>query len=251
MSTSLVAVFIPILLMGGIVGRLFREFAVTLSAAIGVSLLISLSTTPMMCAQILRPPKEEKHNWLYRSFQWVFDLLLKIYRAMLTWVMRHQPLTLGVTILTAALTIFLYTKIPTGFFPQQDTGRVMGSVQADQDISFAAMKQKMEQFVSIVMKDSNVQTIVGFAGGNTAKNQGRMFIVLKPLDQRKISADKVIARLRPKLSHIVGATAFLQSVQDLQIGGRMGNAQYQYTLSGEDLGELYTWAPRLMEKHPP
>ncbi|HTJ87991.1 MAG TPA: multidrug efflux RND transporter permease subunit [Terriglobales bacterium] len=249
MSTSLVAVFIPILLMGGIVGRLFREFAVTLSAAIGVSLLISLSTTPMMCAQILRPPKEEKHNWLYRSFQWVFDLLLKIYRAMLTWVMRHQPLTLGVTILTAALTIFLYTKIPTGFFPQQDTGRVMGSVQADQDISFAAMKQKMEQFVSIVMKDSNVQTIVGFAGGNTAKNQGRMFITLKPKGkERKITADQFIGEMRRKLAVVPGATLFMQSAQDLTIGGRMGNAQYQYTLQGENLKELSEWAPKLLGK---
>ncbi len=249
MSTSLVAVFIPILMMGGIVGRLFREFAVTLSAAIGVSLVISLSTTPMMCAQILRPPKEEKHNWLYRSFQWVFDLLLKIYRVMLTWVMRHQPLTLGVTILTAGLTIFLYTKVPTGFFPQQDTGRVMGSVQADQDISFAAMKQKMEQFVSIVMKDPNVQTIVGFAGGNTAKNQGRMFITLKLKGkERKITADQFIGEMRRKLAAVPGATLFMQSAQDLTIGGRMGNAQYQYTLQGENLKELSEWAPKLLDK---
>jgi multidrug efflux pump len=176
-------------------------------------------------------------------------LLLKIYRAMLTWVMRHQPLTLGVTILTAALTIFLYTKIPTGFFPQQDTGRVMGSVQADQDISFAAMKQKMEQFVSIVMKDSNVQTIVGFAGGNTAKNQGRMFITLKPKGkERKITADQFIGEMRRKLAVVPGATLFMQSAQDLTIGGRMGNAQYQYTLQGENLKELSEWAPKLLGK---
>ena len=249
MSTSLVAVFIPILMMGGIVGRLFREFAVTLSAAITVSLLISLSTTPMMCAQILRAPKEEKHNWLYRSFEWVFNQLLSLYRVMLTWVMRHQPLTLLATVLIAVVTVVLYTQVPTGFFPQQDTGRVMGSVQADQDISFAAMKEKMEQFVGIVMKDENVQTIVGFAGGNTSKNQGRMFIMLKPRGkERKITADRVIGEMRRKLAAVPGATLFMQSAQDLTIGGRMGNAQYQYTLQGEDLKELSAWAPKLLQK---
>jgi multidrug efflux pump len=249
MSTSLVAVFIPILMMGGIVGRLFREFAVTLSAAVTVSLLISLSTTPMMCAQILRPPKEEKHNWLYRSFEWVFNQLLSIYRVMLTWVMRHQPLTLAVTIGIAFATVILYTQVPTGFFPQQDTGRVMGSVLADQDISFAAMKEKMQQFVAIVTKDKNVQTIVGFAGGNTAKNQGRMFIMLKPKGkQRTITADQVIGEMRRKLAAVPGATLFMQSAQDLTIGGRMGNAQYQYTLQGEDLKELSAWAPKLLQK---
>ena len=249
MSTSLVAVFIPILMMGGIVGRLFREFAVVLSAAIGVSLLVSLSTTPMMCAQILKAPKEEHHNWLYRSFEWVFDSLLKIYRAVLIRVLRHQPLTLGITILTAALTIVLYTKVPTGFFPQQDTGRVVGSVQADQDISFAAMKQKMEQFVGIVMKDTNVQTIVGFAGGNTAKNQGRMFITLKNKGkERTITADQFIGEMRRKLAAVPGATLFMQSAQDLTIGGRQSQAQYQYTLQGEDLKELSDWAPRLVQK---
>jgi multidrug efflux pump len=249
MSTSLVAVFIPILMMGGIVGRLFREFAVTLSAAVGVSLLISLSTTPMMCAQILKPPQEEKHNWLYRSFQWLFDELLKIYRVMLTWVLRWQLLMLGVTLATAALTIILYAKVPKGFFPQQDTGRVMGSVQADQDISFSAMKEKMQQFVGLVIKDPNVQTIVGFAGGNTAKNQGRMFITLKPKGKdRKITADQVIGEMRRKLTVVPGATLFMQSAQDLTIGGRQGNAQYQYTLQGEDLKELSEWAPKLLQK---
>ena len=167
MSTSLVAVFIPILMMRGLVGRLFREFAVTLSIAIGVSLLVSLTTTPMMCAQILKPLGEEKHGWFYRGSQSVFDRILKIYRGSLGWVLRHQLLTLIVTIGTMALTVYLYVKVPKGFFPQQDTGRVMGSVQADQDISFPAMRKKMEQFVSIVMQDPNVQTIVGFAGGNT------------------------------------------------------------------------------------
>ena len=249
MSTSLVAVFIPILMMGGLVGRLFREFAVTLSAAIGVSLLVSLTTTPMMCAQILKSVEEEKHGRLYRLSQGIFDGMLKLYRVMLGWVLRHQPLTLAVTIATACLTVYLYIQVPKGFFPQQDTGRLTGSVQADQDISFAAMRQKMQQFVGIVMKDPNVQTIVGFAGGNTAKNQGRMFITLKPRGQeRKITADQVIGEMRRKLTAVPGATLFLQPAQELTIGGRQSQAQYQYTLQGEDLKELTTWAPRLLQK---
>jgi multidrug efflux pump len=249
MSTSLIAVFIPILMMGGLVGRIFREFAVTLSAAIAVSLLVSLSTTPMMCAQILKPLHEEKHGRLYGFWQNIFDGMLKVYRGALLWVLRHQPLTLGITIATACLTVYLYAKVPKGFFPQQDTGRVVGSVQADQDISFAAMKQKMQQFVKIVMHDNNVQTIVGFAGGNTAKNQGRMFITLKPKGkERKITADQVIGEMRHKLAAVPGATLFMQSAQDLTIGGRQSQAQYQYTLQGEDLKELSTWTPRLLQK---
>ncbi|MCU1270012.1 MAG: multidrug transporter [Acidobacteriaceae bacterium] len=249
MSTSLVAVFIPILMMGGLVGRLFREFAVTLSIAIGVSLLVSLTTTPMMCAQILKTIGEEKHGRFYRSSQAFFDWTLKTYRVSLKWVLRHQPLTLAVTIATMCLTVYLYIQVPKGFFPQQDTGRVMGSVQADQDISFPAMRQKMDQFVSIVMRDPNVQTIVGFAGGNTARNQGRMFITLKPKGkQRKLTSDQVIAEMRRKLTAVPGATLFMQSAQDLTIGGRQSQAQYQYTLQGEDLKELNSWAPRLMQK---
>jgi multidrug efflux pump len=249
MSTSLVAVFIPILMMGGIVGRLFREFAVTLSAAIGVSLLISLSTTPMLCAQILKRPEEEKHGRAYRLSQGIFDGLLGIYRKCLGWVLHHQPLTLAITIATACFTVYLYAKVPKGFFPQQDTARVSGSVQADQDISFAAMKQKMEQFVQIVMQDKNVQTIVGFAGGNTAKNQGRMFITLKPKGkERSITSDQFISEMRKKLVKVPGATLYMQSSQDLTIGGRQSQAQYQYTLQGEDLNEINAWAPRLLNK---
>ena len=249
MSTSLVAVFIPILLMGGLVGRLFREFAVTLSAAIAVSLLVSLTTTPMMCAQILHPAGEEKHGRAFRFSQAIFDWMLKVYRKSLTWVLRHQPLTLGVTIGTAALTVYLYTIVPSGFFPQQDTGRLMGSVQADQDVSFAAMREKMQQFVAIVVKDPNVKTVVGFAGGNTSKNQGRMFITLKPQgSERKITADQVIAEMRRKLAAVPGAMLFMQSAQDLTTGARQSQAQYQYTLQGENLNELNTWAPRLLQK---
>jgi multidrug efflux pump len=248
MSTSLVAVFIPILMMGGIVGRLFREFAVTLSVAIGVSLLVSLTTTPTMCAKFLRPMDQESHGRIYRFSEGVFDRILDIYRHSLGWVLRHQPLTLLVTIVTAGLSIYLYVIVPKGFFPQQDTGRVMGSVQASQDISFDAMKQKMSQFVRIVIEDPAVQTIVGFAGGNTSSNAGRMFITLKPLSQRKITADQVIARLRRKLAVVPGATLYMQSAQDLTIGGRQSQAQFQYTLQGENLQDLNHWAPRLLEK---
>jgi multidrug efflux pump len=248
MSTSLVAVFIPILMMGGIVGRLFREFAVTLSIAIGVSLVVSLTTTPAMCAKFLKPFGEERHGRLYRFSQRVFDGIVAIYERALKWVLRHQPVTLLITIATACLSVYLYVIVPKGFFPQQDTGRVVGSVQAAQDISFDAMRQKMTQFVQIVMKDPAVQTIVGFAGGNTSANQGRMFITLKPLNERKISADQVIGRMRRKLAVVPGATLFMQSAQDLSIGGRQSQAQYQYTLQGEDLQELNTWAPRLLQK---
>src|SRR6266700_5947890 len=248
MSTSLVAVFIPILMMGGIVGRLFREFAVTLSAAIAVSLLVSLTTTPTMCAKFLRPLGEEKHGRIYRASERAFDHMLGMYRGSLRWVLRHQPLTLLITILTAALSVYLYIDVPKGFFQLQDTGRIMGSVQAAQDISFEAMKEKMSQFVNIVMQDKAVQTIVGFAGGNTQYNTGRMFNTLKPLNERKESADRIIARLRKKLAIVPGATLYMQSAQDLTIGGRQSQAQFQYTLQGEDLNELSAWAPRLLQK---
>ncbi len=261
MSVSLVAVFIPLLMMGGIVGRLFREFAVTLSIAIGVSLLVSLTTTPTMCAKFLRPPPPNKrHNVVYRASEWCFDGLLATYRHALKWVLQHQPVTLAVTILVACLSVYLYVKVPKGFFPQQDTGRLNGSVQAAQDISFQAMRGKMEQFVQIVLKDPAVDTVVGFAGGGSATNQGRFFVMLKPLDRRGqcktphfwnpcyFSADDVINRLRGKLAVVPGATLFLQTQQDLTIGGRFGAAQYQYTIQGEDLNELNNWGPLLLRK---
>src|SRR5271166_6162616 len=261
MSVSLVAVFIPLLLMGGIVGRLFREFAVTLSIAIGVSLVVSLTTTPTMCAKFLRrSPPDERHNFFYRASEWFFDKLLATYRHSLKWVLAHQPLTLVVTILVACLSVYLYIQVPKGFFPQQDTGRIMGSVQAAQDISFQAMSGKMEQFVKIMLKDPAVDTAVGFAGGGSATNQGRFFVMLKPLEQRGqcktphfwnpcyVSADDVINRLRGKLAAVPGATLFLQAAQDLTIGGRFGAAQYQYTLQGENLDDLNNFSPRLLEK---
>jgi multidrug efflux pump len=261
MSTSLVAVFIPLLLMGGIVGRLFREFAVTLSIAIGVSLLVSLTTTPTMCAKFLRPPSGEKHNWFYLASEWFFDRLLGAYTRSLKLVLAHQFPTLIVTILVACLSVYLYTIVPTGFFPQQDTGRIVGSVMAAQDISFQSMADKMKLYVTIVLKDPAVDTVVGFAGGGSPLNQGRFFMMLKPLEQRgscknlhfwqrcpNVTADDVINRLRGKLSVVPGATLILQSAQDLTIGGRFGNAQYQYTLQSSNLDDLNNWAPRLLAK---
>jgi multidrug efflux pump len=262
MSVSLVAVFIPLLLMGGIVGRLFREFAVTLSIAIGVSLLVSLTTTPTMCAKFLRPPKkDEKHNFFYRWSEWVFDRLLKTYDHALRFVLRHQLATLTVTILVACLSVYLYIQVPKGFFPQQDTGRIQGQVMAAQDISFQSMAEKMRLYVAIVMKDPAVDTAVGFAGGGSPLNQGRFFMMLKPLEQRgtcknlhfwqrcpNVTADDVINRLRGKLAVVPGATLILQSAQDLTIGGRGGNAQYQYTLQSANLDDLNNFAPRLLAK---
>ena len=246
MSTSLVAVFIPILLMGGIVGRLFREFAVTLSIAIGVSLALSLSTTPTMCAKLLKPLREEDHGRFYRASQKAFDRILDTYRVSLGWVLRHQPLMLFVTIMTAALTVYLYIQVPKGFFPQQDTGRVQGSVQASQDISFDAMSRKMRRFVEIGMQDPNIDNMIGFCGGTTAMNQGRMFITLKT--KRKLTADQVINELSRKFASVPGATLYMQVQQDLNIGGRVSQAQYQYTLQGESLDQLNDWAPQLLQK---
>ena len=230
-SVSLIAVFIPILLMGGIVGRLFREFAVTLSVAIAVSLLVSLTTTPMMCARLLKAHAEESHGRLYRVSERAFDWILGKYERSLGWVLRHQPLTLAVTLATMVATIFLYTKVPKGFFPQQDSGRLTGTIQADQDTSFQAMEKKLGEFVNIVARDPDVQSANGFLGGGTTNN-GRMFVALKDRGARKSTADQVIARLRGKSASVPGATLLLQPVQDLRVGGRSSAAQYQYTLQG-------------------
>jgi multidrug efflux pump len=246
MSTSLVAVFIPILMMGGIVGRLFREFAIVLSIAIGVSLIVSLSTTPTMCAQLLKTLGEESHGRAYKWSQAVFDGMLSIYRTALGWVLRHQFAVLMITIGTAILSLYMFAAVPKGFFPQQDTGRIMGSVQAAQDISFDAMKRKMKRYVEIGMADPNVDTMIGFCGGTTAMNQGRMYLTLKT--KRKLTVDQVIEELTAKFGEVPGATLYMQAQQDLQIGGRVSQAQYQYTLQGEDLNELNQWAPQLLQK---
>jgi multidrug efflux pump len=245
MSISLIAVFIPILLMGGIVGRLFREFAVVLSLAIAVSLVVSLTTTPMMCAKMLRSERDIKHGRLYRFSESIFDRSLKGYGGALRWVLRHSAVVGLILLVTIGVAVFLYIKVPKGFFPQQDTGRLTGSIQASQDISFNALRQKQVQFSAIVMQDPDVDTVVAFTGGG-ARNTGRMFAQLKEIGVRKDHVDQVIARLRKKLSGIAGATLFLQAVQDVRVGGRASNAQYQYTLQGADLNELNTWSPRLL-----
>jgi multidrug efflux pump len=246
-SLSLVAVFIPILLMGGIVGRLFREFAVTLSVAIGVSLLVSLTATPMMCATLLRSHRESGRGRLYQASERGFAWILKGYERSLGWVLRHQRLTIVVALATMAATIFLYVKIPKGFFPQQDSGRLTGTIQADQDTSFQAMQTKLTAFVDTVMRDPDVESANGFLGGGTL-NAGRMFVSLKARDQRKATADQIITRLRGKLAHVPGATLVLQPVQDVRTGGRPSAAQYQYTLQGDNSTELLEWAPKLLAR---
>ncbi|MBZ9740175.1 MULTISPECIES: efflux RND transporter permease subunit [unclassified Mesorhizobium] len=244
MSLSLIAVFIPILLMGGIVGRLFREFAVTLSAAILVSLAISLTTTPMMCSILLRPEGEREHGRLYRFSERIFEVMLGFYRRSLSWALDNPLLVMAVLAATLCLNGYLYATIPKGFFPQQDTGRLTGSIQADQATSFQSMSRKLTQFAGIVSKDPAVDTAVGVTGGGQT-NSGYMFVSLKPLAERNISADQVIARLRPELAVVPGATLFLQAVQDIRVGGRQSNAQYQYTLQGDSFDELAEWAPKL------
>ncbi|HUY14601.1 MAG TPA: multidrug efflux RND transporter permease subunit [Terriglobia bacterium] len=249
MSTSLIAVFLPILLMQGIVGRLFREFAVSLSIAVLLSLLISLTVTPALCARFLRPENERTHGFLYRIFERGFAGMHGAYGISLKWVLDNQALVLTITALTLALNIYLFVVIPKGFFPQQDMGRIMGMVQASQDISFNALRQKQDQFARIVMNDPGVDAVESFVGGGfggSSVNTGRMFIALKPLSVRKVTADQIIARLRPKTSHIAGARLFLQAIQDINVGGHGTSAQYQYTLEDQDLKELNHWAPRLM-----
>ncbi|MFI5378556.1 MAG: multidrug efflux RND transporter permease subunit [Tepidisphaerales bacterium] len=248
MSVSLVAVFIPILLMGGIIGRLFREFAVTLSVAIAISMVISLTTTPMMCAFLLKHRRPEEHGPLYRASERVFDWILWIYEKTLAACLRHPLVMLIATVLTLASTVALYVIVPKGFFPQQDTGRMMGMITADQDTSFQTMKRLMEEFAGIIGKDPGVQNVIAFTGGGGAANSGRMFINLKPLSERKLSADQIMNRVRPQLGRVPGAMCILQSVQDIRVGGRLGPAQYQYTLQGETLDELSEWSPKMLAK---
>ncbi|MBV8919528.1 efflux RND transporter permease subunit, partial [Bradyrhizobium sp.] len=243
MSISLIAVFIPILLMGGIVGRLFREFAMVISISIVISLAISLSTTPMMCAVLLRHDTGG-HGRLYRASEYVFDAMLGFYRRTLTSALEHPRTMMLILAAVLGLNFYLYGAIPKGFFPQQDTGRIVGSIQADQSISFQLMQQKLTQFVSIIKKDPAVETVVGFTGGGQT-NSGFMFVSLTPMSERKASADAVIARLRRQMAVVPGATLFLQAVQDIRVGGRASNAQYQYTLQGASLDELNEWSPKI------
>jgi multidrug efflux pump len=245
-SISLVAVFIPILMMSGIVGRLFREFAVTLSVAIMISLVISLTTTPMMCSRLLKHMEESAHNKLFRASERAFNRVLAIYERSLSWVLQHSGLTLTVLLLTIGLNIYLFSIVPKGFFPQQDNGTVFGGIQAEQDISFQAMQAITKRFVDIVGKDPAALNVMAFSGGAGAVNTGFIYMALKPLDERKISSSDVINRLRPKLISVPGATAFLQAGQDLRIGGRQSNAQYQYTIQSDNLDDLVTWGPTLL-----
>ena len=247
MSTSLVAVFIPLLLMGGIVGRLFREFSVTLSVAIAVSMLISLTTTPMMCAHLLR--EQHGHGWLYRMSERGFNFVVDLYGRMLAGVLRHSFATLLVLLVTIALNVYLFIRVPKGFFPQQDNGRLQGSVQADQDTSFTAMDTILQRYVHIVASDPGVDTVNGFTGGGRggATNSARMFISLKPLDERKVSADEIVNRLRPQLARVPGATCFLQASQDLRVGGRQSNAQYQFTMRSDSVDPLNEYGPKMLE----
>ena len=252
MSLSLVAVFLPILLMGGMIGRLFREFAVALSVAILISLVISLTTTPMMCARVLRSDATRRRGRAYRISEGVFQWTLARYERTLSWALRHPRLMLTLTLSTIAISIYLFIIIPKGLFPQQDAGRLSGNIQAAQDISFQAMRQKLTEVVDIIKSDPAVDSVIGFSGGggssSSTTNSARMFVSLKPLDERKISADQVITRLRGKLSKVPGAPTYLQAVQDLRIGGRASSAQYQYTLQGDDLAELNAWAPKVEGK---
>ena len=247
MSLSLIAVFIPLLLMGGVIGRLFREFAVTLSVAIAVSLCVSLTTTPMMCAHFLKPENEIKHGKLYLASERVFQRAVHTYAAGLRWVLRHQPFMLAVTGATICLSLYLYVVIPKGFFPQQDTGLIAGNMLGAQDTSFPAMQQKLKQYTDIVMGDPAVKSMIGETGGG-AENTGGMEIELKPLNQRDVSVYQVISRLRPKLATVPGATLFLRAYQDITVGGRISSSQYQFTLSSENLADLLEWAPRVAEQ---
>ncbi len=244
MSISLIAVFIPILLMGGIVGRLFREFAMVISISIMISLAISLATTPMMCAVLLRGDSGEGHGRLYRASERFFDALLNAYRRTLTVALQHPASMMLILAIVLGLNFYLYRVIPKGFFPQQDTGRMVGVIQADQSISFQLMQKKLAQFVGIIKDDPAVETVVGFTGGGQT-NSGFMFVALKPFGERTLSVDQVIGRLRREMAVVPGATLFLQAVQDIRVGGRASNAQYQFTLQGPTFEDLNEWTPKI------
>jgi multidrug efflux pump subunit AcrB len=252
MSTSLVAVFIPLLFMGGLIGRLLHEFAVTLSLAILVSGVISLTLTPMMCSRFLKPESaHKKEGPFYRACEKSFNWLLAGYEHGLKWVLRHQGFMLLVALATFIGTIALYVTVPKGFFPQQDTGVMFGNTDAAQDVSFGTMAKMQDQVARIVLADPAVDTIgsfVGGGGGASTVNNGRMFITLKPLGVRKVRADEIIGRLRRKLAEVPGITLYLQPVQDIRVGGRLSRAQYQYSLQSTDLDALNYWTPRLVDQ---
>jgi hydrophobe/amphiphile efflux-1 (HAE1) family protein len=251
-STSLVAVFIPLLFMGGLIGRLFHEFAVTLSLAIVVSGIVSLTLTPMMCSRFLKPESAyPEPGRFYRVCESVFNWMLHHYETGLKWVLRHQPFMLLVALGTVIATIWLYIVVPKGFFPQQDTGAMFGSTKAGEDISFGTMARLQAQAAQIVLDDPAVASLgsfIGASGGNSTLNNGRMFIMLKPESQRKVTADQVIGRLRHKLASVPGITLICQSIQDIRVGGRFSGGQYQYSLTSTDLSALNYWSVQLLAK---
>ncbi len=249
-TCSLLAVFIPILMMGGIVGRLFREFAVTLCVAIGISALVSLTLTPMMCSRLLRPPAAS-HGRLYDLSEKVFDGMLRVYDTGLKWVLRHTAIMQLLTLVTIGLTVFLYIIVPKGLFPQQDTGLIMGFTEGPQDVSFPSMKERQEKINAVVLQDPDVNHFMSFMGASSnggAGNTGTVFIELKRLPERKSTADEVIARLRPKLAKVEGIALYMQAVQDVRVGGRLTRTQYQYTLQAAELDVLKTWAPKVLRR---
>jgi multidrug efflux pump len=244
-SVSLIAVFIPILMMGGIVGRLFREFAITLSTAIVVSMVVSLTTTPAMCAYLLKEEKKERHGRIYQASEKFFAWMLETYRRTLLWALDNSGLMLVVLLLTIVLNVVLIVKIPKGFFPQQDTGAIVGGVQGPQDSSFPAMDNSVRQLVGVIKSDPAVANVTAYTGGNGSTNTGFIYIALKPLNERKVGAPEIINRLRPKLNRLPVASAFLQAAQDLRIGGRGSNALYQYTIQCDNVQDLSKWGPIL------
>lgn len=250
-TLSLIAVFIPLFLMGGYVGKLFQEFAITITASLLLSLVISLTLTPMLCARLLKDESRKKHNRLYLAFERGFDALLALYARGLRIVLRHRFATLMVMLCTVALTGYLYAIIPKGFFPQQDTGQIVGVTEASQDISFPAMSERQQALVNVLLKDPAIQSVASYIGpgGPTATlNQGRVFIILKPKPERKASADEIINRLKPKLAHIQGITLYMQAAQDITIGARLSKTQYQFTLTDADSNELTHWANIFLER---
>ncbi len=247
-TASLVAVFLPILLMGGIVGRLFREFAVTLSVAIVVSLLVSLTTTPMMCSKFLKHERPNEHGRIYRASESLFNWMLRTYDYVLCWCLDHAALTLTILLFTVAVNVFLLVIVPKGFFPEQDTGTIYGGIRGAQDASFQSMQVLTQRFVKIVKSDPAVQNVMAFTGGGGSTNGGFIYVGLKPQSQRNASASEIIRRLRPKLMAVPGATVFMQAGQDLRIGGRGSNAQYQYTIQSQNLADLQKWGPILLAK---
>jgi len=253
-AISLIAVFIPILLMQGYVGRLFREFAIALAASIVISLFISLTLTPMMCAHVLRRPDPARRpSWPSRLSEGIFQFGFRVYRVSLGWVVRHQPIMLLVTLSTVAVTVYLYRVVPKGFIPQQDSGRMTGQVQADQAISFSAMQEKLRQATAVLQADPAVENTIAFMGGSGgrlggAMNNATMFATLKPPKVRKVTAEQLITRWRPQFARVAGASVFLQSVQSLRIGTRISGGQYQYTLQSDSVSDLNTWAPRVFQR---